>query len=405
MSANLLSRADEAKVEDHWIGSRPPATQLAAFLFVGTVPLIFAGIQPTVLRALVHEHRLSAAMTGRIAATEFLFVGLGVGLSGLLFRADRLRLRGALASAALAAIDLAAMPLSGLSILADRAAAGLAEGVLVWLTASLIARASTPARWTGIYSICQSAAQFVAAFALPVTLMKPLGANGAYLALGAAAVAALAACLALPSRLGELHSRQGRKAPAFTPASAGSLASVFLALAAFVGLFAYFGQLADQSRLTSTQEALTSALVVGIGIIGNATAAALARRVSYFAAALTAVPATLVALAMFARLPHFAGFTLASLVFGFEWGFFTPFLVPLVIDADPSRRTAALIPGVQCLGAAAGPLLCSFFVDDSDGRGALAVGATSLAASFAIGSALRLHQALIRRRPQTAAAH
>jgi type IV secretion system protein VirB11 len=46
----------------------------------------------------------------------------------------------------------------------------------------------------------------------------------------------------------------------------------------------YFGGLAEQSHLTVSQAGLTSAVIVGVGIIGNAAAAVFARRVSQGAA-------------------------------------------------------------------------------------------------------------------------
>jgi MFS family permease len=85
-------------------------------------------------------------------------------------------------------------------------------------------------------------------------------------------------------------------------------------------------------------------------------------------------------------------FFMASGVFGFFWGFFMPFQMPFVIESDPSRRAAFLVPGIQSVGAAAGPLLCSFFVTDSESRGALVVCAACLFGSFAVAAGLHLHR-------------
>ena len=49
---------------------------------------------------------------------------------------------------------------------------------------------------------------------------------------------------------------------------------------------------------------------------------------------------------------------------GFVWLFATPFLVPMTIEADPTRRAALLIGGAQLVGGSLGPLFASFFVTD-----------------------------------------
>jgi MFS family permease len=90
-------------------------------------------------------------------------------------------------------------------------------------------------------------------------------------------------------------------------------------------------------------------------------------------------------------------FFAASGVFGFFWGFFMPFQLPFVIESDPSRRAALQVPGIQSVGAAAGPLICSFFVTNSDTRGALVVCAACFFASFLIAAGLHAHR-LMRQR-------
>src|SRR5215469_16720075 len=76
-------------------------------------------------------------------------------------------------------------------------------------------------------------------------------------------------------------------------------------------------------------------------------------------------------------------------VFGFLWLFVLPFLVPMVIAADPSRRAALLIGGAQLVGGSLGPVIASTVVTDSDVRGALAFGAVAVVISVVIAVALR----------------
>jgi hypothetical protein len=61
-----------------------------------------------------------------------------------------------------------------------------------------------------------------------------------------------------------------------------------------------------------------------------------------------------------------------------------PFLTPMTIEADPTRRAAMQSGGAQILGGALGPLVASFLVGDADVRGVLVMGVTALLIGFAM---------------------
>ena len=52
-------------------------------------------------------------------------------------------------------------------------------------------------------------------------------------------------------------------------------------------------------------------------------------------------------------------FVAANAVGGFTGLFLSPFLVPMTIEADPSRRAAVQSGAAQLIGGAMGPLLAS----------------------------------------------
>jgi len=70
-----------------------------------------------------------------------------------------------------------------------------------------------------------------------------------------------------------------------------------------------------------------------------------------------------------------------------------PIQVSLVIEVDPTRRSSLLVPGIQALGAAAGPLICSFFVSETDAHGGLIAMVFCLVTSCAVGMALHFTRA------------
>ena len=381
-----------AENQDDWIGRPPSVAEIIAYLIVGSVGLIIAGVQPVILGALVGEHRLSASGLGWTATVEFLTLGAGVSLAGLCLGTTALRAKAAIITVLSLVADLAAHGQSGSLILLDRAVAGLFEGAMVWVTMLMITRSPTPGRWAAIFLVAQGVLQLGFAATVPAAIMQAYGADGAFVALAATCAMALCVTWLLPRTVEPLkapdpvHARKRRM-----PAQAwASLLGVALIYAFFIGVFAYLEQLGAQAKLTEAQTGYAVAIAVGVSILGSGAAAVLARRISYFVAFLLCLPVNVIALIVFAGLPAPATFLTASAAFGFFWGFFMPFQMPFVIEADPSREASMHVPATQALGCAAGPLLCSFVVTDSDARGALVICAICFALAFAIAAILYL---------------
>ncbi len=83
-------------------------------------------------------------------------------------------------------------------------------------------------------------------------------------------------------------------------------------------------------------------------------------------------------------------FLVLSGAFGFLWMFVLPFLVPMIIEADPTRRAAVLIGGAQVLGCSFGPFVASMLVTDVDSRAAISFGGACMIVAVLI--AFCLHQ-------------
>lgn len=376
-----------------WIGPRPPPIAIAAVLLVGTIGMIICGVQPVLLGALVDEHRLSAVQLGWGTTAEFLTLGAATAGAGAFFRPKGMRLKVALATVLAVAADALVAGQSGVSLIANRAVAGLAEGLLVWCAICMVTRSDTPARWSGIFLTAQGVSQLIFAAAAPATIMKVLGANGGFYTLGAVTALALLAVPAIPDRMADLPApdhKSGSPGGGYTPAALASLACVFLIAAFSIGLFAYLAPLASQARIDNAGLGLIVSIVLGTSIAGSALAAAMAGRVSYYAVFVVCLVVNAGVLGVLATLPHLLVFALAAGVFGFFWLYFMPFQVPFVIEADPTRRIAVIVPGAQLFGAAAGPFLCSFFVNDAEARGVLWVCGVCFAVAFLICTALHL---------------
>jgi hypothetical protein len=92
----------------------------------------------------------------------------------------------------------------------------------------------------------------------------------------------------------------------------------------------------------------------------------------------------------------FVGANAAAGLFGL---FLSPFLVPMTIEADPSRRAAVQSGAAQLIGGALGPLLASQAVSDRDVHGVLWLGGGLALAGLAIVAWLHV----THREPQRAA--
>ena len=370
-----------------WIGERPAALQLGVILLVGVCGVMIAGLQPLLLGTLAQEGRISAAQLGHAATAELLLMGAASAYAGGRWKAERLRAIGIVSALALAALNVATVWTSGETVTLVRALAGVPSGILIWITVAMIARSPTPERWSGIYLTIQTLAQFVLAAALAAWVISRSGANGGFVALAVLCVISALAAILLPDRFAPLVADN---ASSNMPNARGliALAAPFLWMAFIVGVWVYAEPLSRQAGHAPTVAGVAVSISLACQVLGGATATLLAGRLRWFSALVFCALVNVGCLLAFAALPSESLYLLTSGVFGFLWLFSLPFMVPMVIAADPTRRAALLVGGAELAGGSLGPLLASFVVSDTDVRGALGFGAVSLAVTVAIAFAL-----------------
>lgn len=363
------------------VGPSITGLQAAATIGVGINSLMFAGILPILLGALADEHRLSASGIGLTAMTELFAMGLATAAMGLIRRPERLRLIGVAASLAVAALNLAATGAGGGSLIALRGATGASEGVLLWITVSMIARTVTPERWAGAFFTTQTLAQLLLAIALALVLVPACGANGVFAALAVLAIVGVIPALLSPTRFMPLPVRRG-ESEAPPPRGWIALAAmlVFVSGAAAVGV--YVQPLAHEAGLSAGVARTAIWVALAAQVAGGALATGLAGRLGYFTVFIITSVVDLAVWALFSQPLAAWLFIAANASGGLVSLFLGPFLVPMTIDADPSRRTAMQSGAAQLLGAALGPLLASQVVGDRDVRGVLWLAVGLLAAGL-----------------------
>ncbi len=384
-----MSQHTEEHVVHEAIGPALTPLEAAGALGVGVNSLLVLGVISVLLGSLVDEHRLTNSDIGLVIMVEVLSMGVTTALAGALLKPLRLKSIGVVLTLLLAAIDYATARSSGSGVFLLRGLAGALEGVLLWITVAMISRTATPERWAGVFFVTQTLAQLLLAIALAVWIMPKWGANGGFIAIAICAVVGLPAALIGPSRLADLNPGEAIAGP---PPFRGWIALigtlVFVSGSGAVG--AYLQPLAHEAGLDAGVARTALWISLAAQVAGSAAATALAGRVRWFHIFLITTSSTLVVWWVFGQhIPAWL-FIGANAVAGFTGLLLSPFLVPMTIDADPSRRAAVQSGAAQLIGGAMGPLLASQLVSDRDVHGTLWLGAGMLVAGLAIVAWLHL---------------
>ena len=350
------------------IPGAPSRRQALAALAVGSVALLILGLQPLLLGELVAQKHISLGGVGLVAMGEIIALGGGVILANALLSPTRLAAVTLMAAVLLAVLDLLSMRLDGdMQFLLVRALAGLVAGVLVWVTTSVIVRTATPDRLSAIFLVCQTLAQAsVAAFLATVVVPKAGWPGGfAVLAVLSAAVALLAPALR-PGLTTLTESESGL--PPRSAATVLTFCIVLTQMGAIGSLWAYLDPLGREIGLTGAQVGTLISAVLVLQVLGGSTAAWVVRRLGA-PAILSGASILLGSLALGLHFqPPALVFCVVCGAFGFVWLFLMPFQIRLALSADPTGRIAVLVPALQLLGSALGPLVTSAFVTDDNAR-------------------------------------
>lgn len=372
-----------------WIGPPPPAGQQIAAYVVGIVGVLFAGVGPLLLGGLEATHRLSATQLGEAGTVELLAMGIGAGLAGAVLGSRNLRIIAVVCGLLLAALNVATTKVSGDMLTLVRALAGLPSGVLIWLVTGLIVRSPRPERGAGLYLTLQTLAQLVVVAGITAFIIGPFGVDGGFLALAAVGLVSAIIGLAVPPNYAPLPATDN---PRGLPGGRGwvALAATFCFQAFILAAWIYVEPLSRQSGHAAGTAGLAISLSLGAQVAGGTLATIAAGRIAWLWALVGSLAGMIVLLGVFATLPSSVVFLAASAAFGFLWIFASPYLTPMAIEADPTRRAALLAPGASLLGCGAGPFLASLVVTDSDVRGSLYLAAGIAAVCAVIVAALHL---------------
>jgi hypothetical protein len=377
-----MSNSETEVVVHEAVGPSISAPAAAAAIYLGSLSLLMVGVMPVLLGALADEGRLSGPGIGLCATLESLIMGVSAGISGIVLKPKHLRLIAGGAAVALGVLDLISMPASGLGIMAIRALAGIPEGVLLWLTVGMIARSETPERIAGFFWTSIVAFQLFLAMTF-VTIVPDFGPEGGFAALALTAFSGIVAAYYTPREYAPLLEDA---ATSGAPPVRGwfALLATLIFTAAPGAVAVYLQPLAHDANLGA--DVARTALWVSLAgqVAGGVAATALAGRIHYFTVFSASSIVYIASWAVFTIHPPAWLFLLANATFGFVLVLIGPFLVPMTIEADPTRRTAMQSGATQLLAGALGPLLASFVVDNRHASGVIYLGAALIFSGLAM---------------------
>jgi hypothetical protein len=333
-------------------------TPFTASLVIGAIGLAMTGLAPLATGALHAANALTTPEIGLATTAELLSMGLAAGFASYLIPTRGLH-RVCVAAAVLAAgCDIVSPLLAHTSVILCRFAAGLAEGILLWLAIARIARDARPERLSALFLALGVVAQLVMVLAASLVLLPAFGAAGLFGGLAAMNLIAFAAAPFSPDALAPLEDGADGPGP-LARLGLLSLVVMFLFSLGTVAVFAYLDPIARAGGLAhgAVAGALTGSLIGQL--VGAALAIALAGWVRYPVAFIAATLATLGAWIVYLHPPSALLFSLAAGLTGVGGLFLTPFYVPMSLEADPTRRSATMIGGAQLSGSAVGPVIAA----------------------------------------------
>lgn len=352
-------------------------SQTVGPLVIASAGLVILGIQPVLFGPLIDTQHVTLDQVALLALAEIVCVGFGAGAAPAVFPLNRFRLVTFVATVAAAGANACSSHSAGFGdLLASRAVAGTAVGVLIWVATCVIVRVRTPDRLAGIFFTGQTLLQAAVAAVLAVWVIPASGWQGGFQTLALLILMAGGMILSIPARMCALTEEESVRPPLTVPVILACI--VVMSQMAVVGsLWTFIDPISQAAGIDqqTIQLVISGALIMQA--LGGAVAAGTAPRLNALAVlAVGGVIQASVAI-LFSRhlTSSLAMFVTISAIFGFFWMFLMPFHVQLALRVDPPGRLAVFGAGLQLMGTALGPLTASVFVTDQDATPAAAVSA------------------------------
>lgn len=327
---------------------------------MGVVSGCIAALQPILLGGLLEQGQLDVVQMGQAATSEATGMALATTLAATFLKPAGLKRIAAVALMVALAANAGTAFGEGLGIILLRGLNGLCSGVLLWILLGLLARSAAPGRAFAIYVTSQAVISFLFSLLISNWLVNVAGAAGGYALFAIADLALLLSVWRMPAAYNAGSDPSAFSAPPLTGVL--GLIAVGLFIAAIMGFWVYVLPLGKE--LGYPEEHLKSALSMAIAaqIAAGLCAIMLASKLRPFVACLMGTAVIAACAFVFMTQTTLPALYVSLVVFSFIWMFVPPFQLPLVIEFDPSLRSAIFIGTAQLSGVALGPILSAQFI-------------------------------------------
>lgn len=367
------------------VGVEQPLAAIVAAMILGTVAFMILGIQPVLLGALVEAGRLTNHALGKVATLETLALAIGAAVGPPLLRRGGIRAKIALASVALAALNLADFwAASPAPIYVLRTACGALEGLLLAGAILVVTYSRNPERMNGLFLGLTTAPQIAATYLLSALAFPRFGPNAGFAMMAALAALGAASALALSDRTTAAAQAMGRAEGVWTPWVVLALAAILLQNAAIGAAWNYVEQIAHQADISNQVVGLALSAGLSFQLVGALGVAWIGWRFNHklmLAAGCALQALDVIVLASFHAPMVYLG---ACCVFGLLWLALLPYEMKLLIELDRTRQVAMILSPASLIGLSIGPFFGSLLVRETDVSPAFWFAAAATAASGAI---------------------
>ncbi|TXS96468.1 MFS transporter [Parahaliea maris] len=331
--------------------------EFSVVISMGVISGCIPALQPLLLGGLLDRGHLNVVQIGQSATSEALGMVFATTVAAILLKPNRLKpitiiaLLGALVVNSLTVIS------SGIQVVVLRGISGLCSGVLLWVLLGLLSRSASPGRAFAVYVTAQAIASFILSSLITHWLVDVAGADGGYLIIAFANLVLMAAALVMPASYTTIESENRFSRPPIH--GLWALLSITLLLASILGFWVYIIPIGKS--LGYSTDSLNSVISIAIGaqVIAGLCATALSTALKPFRVFVIGALLIIGSIVLFMTISHPLVLYSSLIVFSFVWMFVPPFQLPLLIELDPSLRSAIFIGTAQLSGVAFGPIFAA----------------------------------------------
>lgn len=384
--------------------------EFVASFVIGSVGLLTFGTQPVLLGGLARLGRISNADIGYATTVELVSLAIASAVLPNIISRSRMRIKVAVAVLLMAVSSYLTFVAGSLAVLLIlRAVTGMAAGACVAASVAVINQSKMPDRVYAMFYSVVALPQAILGYSFPEFVLGRFGLMNGFAIYSVICVIMGVGLIGFRDTVPPYVETEVAGAPVSSDdAPRWSLPLIITLIAVVVQQggnmagSAFIDPLAVANGFSDRVLGLQLALQLIMGVVAGGFVAWYAWRWPTWLVLVALGFVQAVSVLQLAITRDSLNFLATGMAFSWLWQMMLPFYTRLVIDLDPGRRVALILPGIGMLGLSVGPFIGSFGVNEQSVIGAFHISAAMLVlASLLYAGALWMRQQ--PRRPRAAA--